>query len=45
VVIKEIRDKVKKFLESNENENIYENTWGPEKAMLRRTFIATNMYI
>jgi hypothetical protein len=45
-VIKEIRKKIKQFLEFNENENIaYQNLWDTAKAVLRRKFIAMSAYI
>jgi hypothetical protein len=41
MVTKVVREKTKKFLESNENENTtYQNLWDTAKAMLRRKFIA-----
>jgi hypothetical protein len=43
---KEIREEIKKFLESNENENTtYQNLWDTAKAMLRGKFIAISVYI
>jgi hypothetical protein len=45
-VIEEIRVKIKKFLELNENENItYQNLWDTAKALLRRKLIAMTAYI
>jgi hypothetical protein len=45
-VTKVIREEFKKFLESNENENItYQNLWDTAKAMLRGKFIAISAYI
>jgi hypothetical protein len=36
-----IREEIKKFLESSENENInYQNLWGTAKAVLKGKFIA-----
>jgi hypothetical protein len=41
-VIKEIRKKIKKFLEFNENENTtFQNPWNTAMAVLREKFIAT----
>jgi hypothetical protein len=46
VVIEEIREKIEKFLEFNENERTtYQNIWDKEKAVLRRKFIAMSAYI
>jgi hypothetical protein len=37
---------IKKFLVSNENENItYQNLWGTAKAIVRGKFIAMTIYI
>jgi hypothetical protein len=45
-VIVEIRDKIKRFLEGNENENTtYQNLWDTAKAVLRRKFISMSAYI
>jgi hypothetical protein len=45
-VTEEIREEIKKFLESNENENAtYQNLWDTAKAVLREIFIAMNAYI
>jgi hypothetical protein len=45
-VIEEIREKIKRFLEVNENENTtYYNLWDTAKAVLRGKFIAMNAYI
>jgi hypothetical protein len=45
-VTKVIREEIKKFLESNENENTtYKNLWDTAKAMLKRKFIAITAYI
>jgi hypothetical protein len=41
-----IREEIKKFLESNENENTtYQNLGDTAKAMLRGKFISVNAYI
>jgi hypothetical protein len=46
LVIVEIREEIKMFLEANENENtIYQNLWDTAKAILRGTFIAKSAYI
>jgi ribosomal protein L19E len=45
-VTKVIREELKKFLESNENENTtYQNLWDTAKAMLSGNFIALSAYI
>jgi hypothetical protein len=45
-VTKVIREEIKKFLESNENENTtYQNLWDTAKAVLRGKFIPINAYI
>jgi hypothetical protein len=45
-VIEEIREEIKKVLESNENENTtYQNLWDTTKVMLREMFIAICAYI
>jgi hypothetical protein len=44
--MKEIRGEIKKFLESNKNENtFYQNLWDTAEAVLRRKFIAMSAYI
>jgi DNA-binding ferritin-like protein (Dps family) len=41
-----IGEEIKKFLESNENENTtYQNLWDTAKAMISRKFIAISAYI
>ena len=37
--------KLKKFLETNDNENISQNLWDAAKAVLRRKFIAVQSYL
>jgi hypothetical protein len=45
-VTEEIREEIKKFLESNENENTtYQNLWDIAKAVLKAKFIAKSAYI
>jgi hypothetical protein len=45
-VTKVIREEIKKFLKSNENENTaWQNLWDTEKTMLRGKFIAKSAYI
>jgi hypothetical protein len=44
-VIDEIKEEMKRFLEVNENGNTtYQNLWDTAKAILRRKFIALNVY-
>jgi hypothetical protein len=45
-IIEEIREEIKKFMESNENENTtYKNLWNTAKAVLRKMFVTMTAYI
>ena len=45
-VTEEIKMEIKKFLETNDNENITtQNLWDAAKAVLRRKFIAIQSYL
>ena len=44
-VTEEIKREIKKFLETNENENTTENLWNAAKAILRGKFIAIKSYL
>ena len=45
-VTEEIKRKIKKFLETNDNENTTtQNLWDAAKAVLRRKFIAIQSYL
>ena len=44
-VTEEIKREIKKFLETNENENTTQNLWDKAKAVLRRKFIAIQSYL
>ena len=41
----EIREEIKKFLETNENEFTIQNLWDTAKAVLRGKFIAIQAYL
>ena len=43
-VTEEIKGEIKKFLETNDNENTTQNLWDAEKAILRGKFIAIQSY-
>ena len=42
---KEIKEEIKKYLETNDNENTTQNLWYAAKAVLRGKFIAIQSYI
>ena len=44
-VTKEIKREIKKFLETNDNENTTQNLWDAAKAVPRGKFIAIQSYI
>ena len=44
-VTEEIQRKIKKFLETNDNENMTQNLWDAAKAVLRGKFIAIQSYL
>jgi hypothetical protein len=45
-VIDEIKEKIKRFLEVNENENMtYQNLWNTAKGVLREKFISMSAYV
>ena len=45
-VTEEIKREIKKFLETNDNENTAtQNLWGTAKAVLREKFIAIQFYL
>ena len=41
-VTEEVKREIKKFLETNDNENTTQNLWDAAKAVLRGKFIAIN---
>ena len=43
-VTEEIKREIKKFLETNDNENTTQNLWDATKAVLRAKFIAIKSY-
>ena len=43
-VTEEIKSEIKKFLETNYNENTTQNLWDATKAVLREKFIAIQSY-
>ena len=44
-VTEEIKKEIKKFLETNDNENSSQNLWYAAKAVLRGKFIAIQSYL
>ena len=45
-IIEEIKEKIKKYLETNDNKNtMIQNLWDAEKAVLRGKFIAIQAYL
>ena len=44
-VTEEIKREIKKFLETNGNENTTQNLWDAAKAVLRGKFIAIESYV
>ena len=44
-VTEEIKREIKKFLETNDNENTTQNLWDAAKAILRGEFIAIQSYL
>ena len=44
-VTEEIKREIKKFLETNDNENTTQNLWDSAKAVLRGRFIAIQSYL
>ena len=44
-VTEEIKQEIKKFLETSDNENIPQNLWDAAKAVLRGKFIALQSYL
>ena len=44
-VTEEIKTEIKVFLETKDNENITQNLWDVEKALLRGKFIAIQSYL
>ena len=44
-ITEEIKRDIKKFLETNDNENTTQNLWDAAKAVLRRKFIMIQSYL
>ena len=44
-VTEEIKREIRKFLETNDNENTTQNLWDAAKAVLRGTFTAIQSYL
>ena len=44
-ITEEIKREIKKFLETNDNENTTQNLWDSAKAVLKGKFIATQSYL
>ena len=44
-ITEEIKEEIKKYLETNDNENTIQNLWDAAKAVLRGKFIAIQSYL
>ena len=44
-VIEDIKEEIRKYLETNENENTIQNLWNAAKAVLRENFIVIQVYL
>ena len=45
LVTEEIKREIRKFLETNDNENTTQNLWDAAKAVLRGKFLAVQSYL